>query len=153
MSQLQDIIRGVRNIRNKFGLQDRHPLAAIVSVADQAQQQALEAHSEILARVGYLDRIDIGVGLAKPERSATEVTAGMEVFVPLAEVIDLDAERSRLQARIGKAETQLAAVRRKLENEQFVDRAPQDIVQRERDREEGLIDQIEKWKESMQNLL
>ncbi len=71
MAQLQDIIRGVRNIRNKFGVQDRKPLAAIVSTPDEATKAALSPHSEFLTRMGFLESLDIGVGLAKPDRAAT----------------------------------------------------------------------------------
>ena len=153
MSRLQDIIRGVRNIRNKFRLQDRHPLAAIVSVPDEDTKAELEGSRDLLARIGFLERLEIEVNQPKPERSATEVIGSLQVFVPLADVIDLDSERKRLKERIAKAETQLAAVRRKLDNESFVEKAPQEIVQQQRDREAEVRDQIDKWKQNLADLV
>ena len=153
MSLLQDLIRGVRNIRNKFGLPDRHPLTTVVSVPDEKTKNELEPNRDFLVGMGFLEGLEIGVNRDKPERSATEVIGNLQMFVPLADVIDLDAERERLEKRISKAEEQLAAVRRKLENESFVEKAPAEIVQRERDREAEILDQIEKWQQNLADLV
>ena len=152
MGQLQDIVRGVRNIRNKFRLQDRHPLTAIVSAPDEQTKAALGKSRELLSRMGFLEQLEIDVDRARPERAATEVIGSLQVFVPLADVIDLDSESTRLKERIAKTETQLAAVRRKLENESFVEKAPPEVVQRERDREAEVRDQIAKWQQNLADL-
>ena len=68
-------------------------------------------------------------------------------------MIDLDAERKRLEDRISKAEDQLSGVRRKLANESFVERAPAEVVQRERDREAEVAGQIEMWRQNLKDLL
>ncbi len=73
--------------------------------------------------------------------------------MPLADVIDLDAERKRLEGRIAKAEDQLNGVRRKLANESFVERAPAEVVQRERDRQAEIAGQIEMWQQNLKDLL
>ena len=64
-----------------------------------------------------------------------------------------DAERKRLEDRISKAEDQLSGVRRKLANESFVERAPAEVVQRERDREAEVAGQIEMWRQNLKDLL
>jgi valyl-tRNA synthetase len=67
--------------------------------------------------------------------------SGAEVFIPLADVIDLDRERQRLGAELERIGKLLEAVEKKLGNEQFVTRAPEEVVAREREKAEMLRDQ------------
>ncbi len=153
MSRLQDIVRAVRNIRNKFRVADRRPLAVIVCAPDQAALDELTPHREFLTRMAFLESLEIAVDAAKPERSAAEVVGSLQVFAPLADVIDLDAERKRLEQRIAKAEAQLAGVTRNLANQSFVEKAPAEVVERERQRLDELTAQIDMWKQNLADLL
>jgi valyl-tRNA synthetase len=74
----------------------------------------------------------------KPRQSAAHVAQAMEIYVPLAGVIDLDAERARVLKEIAKADADLTAVQRKLGNPSFVERAPAEVVQKDRERVEEL---------------
>jgi valyl-tRNA synthetase len=77
------------------------------------------------------DRLD-----SKPAQAAALVVGDVEVFLPLAGLIDLDAERSRLGKELEQAEADIARREAKLGNAGFVDKAPANVVQRERD---GLV--------------
>ena len=61
------------------------------------------------------------------------VTSAAKLYIPLAELVDLEAERARLAKEIEKAEKYLASIEKKLSNEKFVSKAPEAVVQRERD--------------------
>ncbi len=76
------------------------------------------------------------------------VTAAAKLYIPLAELVDLDAERARLQKEIEKAEKYLAGIEKKLANEKFVAKAPEAVVQRERDNMEKTRALIGQLKES-----
>ena len=76
------------------------------------------------------------------------VTAAAKLYIPLAELVDLDAERARLQKEIEKAEKYLAGIEKKLANEKFVAKAPEAVVQRERDNMEKTRALISQLKES-----
>ena len=71
--------------------------------------------------------------MEKPPQSATAVVEGLELFVPLAGLIDLNKEIERLGKQIQDMEGRLSAVLRKLENKNFVERAPENIINHERD--------------------
>jgi len=86
-----------------------------------------------LARVAD-DRLVIAERLgSKPAQAATLVVGDVEVFLPLAGLIDLEAERARLSKELEQAEGEIARRESKLGNPGFVDKAPAHVIQRERD--------------------
>jgi valyl-tRNA synthetase len=102
-------------------------------------------------RLARISRIEIG---AQPEgangRGAHMVLrGGSDVFVALADLIDIDKERTRLQTEIERAETQLRAAEMKLLNEQFVARAPAQVVQHESSKADSLRDQLLRLREKL----
>ncbi len=80
------------------------------------------------------------------------LSGGAEIFLPLEGVIDLERERERLGEEIRRNREQLESARKKLDNEQFVNRAPDEVVQRERDKADSFREQIEKLEEKLQAL-
>jgi len=142
-AQIQEIVRSVRNIRKKMGLADRTPrLRVVLSLADPAAQAGLEANRDLICDQAALDGLQIGTGLDKPPHSAVGVLPGIDIFVPLEGVIDLAAERTRLADRLAKAHKFLEGSDRKLANENFVARAPEAVVAKERERNAGLREEI-----------
>ncbi len=131
-AQVQEIVRAIRNIRKKMGLADRTPrLRAVISLADPCCQAALEANRRLICDQAALDGLQVGVGLAKPPASAAAVLAGMEVYVPLQGVIDLEAERKRLGEQLAKTRKFLEGSERKLANVGFLEKASKEVVERE----------------------
>ncbi|MEM9666313.1 MAG: hypothetical protein AAF970_15355, partial [Bacteroidota bacterium] len=75
-----------------------------------------------------------------------------EVFVPLAGMIDLDQERARLQKEIGQKESFLMGIQRKLSNQQFTDRAPAEVVERERQKERDATAELARLRANLDEL-
>lgn len=150
--RIQDIIRAVRNIRSKLGVAERKPLTIAVAVPDEAAATQLRAHERLLKELGFIETAEIGVGLPRPAASATDVVGQMQVFVPLKGLLDIDVERTRLQKRIGEVEKYVDGLLKKLGNENFVSRAPADVVARERARCAELEAEIAKLRQSLAEL-
>ena len=151
MDLLQGLIRGVRNIRSSMNIERRQPVRALISAPEDAVA-AIRENQRIIADLANVESLEIGVGLTKPKASATEVVEQAQLYVPLEGLIDLAAERGRLHSRMEKAEQQLAATRAKLAKPSFVDRAPAEIVQRERERERDMQAQLDKLRASLADL-
>ena len=134
MALLQDLVRGVRNIRAKMNVPDRKPLRAVVSLENEDAAERLRVSDRMLRDLANIEDVEIGVALEKPEGSAVEVVGQTQLFVPLRDLIDLDEERKRLTREIDKAAQYRDAVARKLDNPNFAARAPAEVVQRERER-------------------
>jgi len=88
----------------------------------------------------------------KPKASASAVLEGSEVYVPLEGLIDLDKERERIQKEIDRLEGFLKSVNGKLNNEQFVENAPDAVVQRERDKKHDAEADLAKLREHLDDL-
>ncbi|HRR10368.1 MAG TPA: valine--tRNA ligase, partial [Rhodothermales bacterium] len=103
-------------------------------------------------QLAKVENLTSGLGLAKPPASAAVVVEGHQVFVPLADLIDLEAERARLSKEIAQKEGFLKSVRGKLGNAGFVDRAPADVVERERQKERDASLELDKLRENLMGL-
>ena len=68
----------------------------------------------------------------------------MEIFIPLEELIDFDLERNRLQKRIDKIESHLEVLSQKLNNKEFLNRAPENVVKREKEKSKEMSEELKK---------
>ena len=78
--------------------------------------------------------------------------SGLELFIPLEGVIDLDRERARLREEVARADSILAGARGRLANEKFTSRAPADVVQKEREKVASLEEQRDKLTRTLRAL-
>jgi len=146
------IIRSVRNIRNKMNIERKQALGLIISAESDKMLEDIKKHQELIKHQANLSKIEMGVKLAKPQHSATEIVNALQLFIPLEGIIDPEAEKKRLQERLAKIQEQLALVSNKLSDEKFKARAPQSIIQKEMLRQEELAKQAENLKESLKEL-
>ena len=145
MAILQNIIRAIRNIRSKMNIKEKQKLDALISISANGEYN-LQEHSGMLKRMANLEHLEIGNNLAKPNSAASEVIGQIQAFVPLESIIDPVAEKERQLKHLNQLENHLAVVKRKLENKDFVARAPAHVVAMEQNREKELLEQIQKVK-------
>ncbi|MEM6783261.1 MAG: valine--tRNA ligase [Bacteroidota bacterium] len=133
-SLIQDLVTAVRSVRAQYNVPPSKGIAVTVNVdADRADLVAvLDVNRATFASLAGVDTLSFGTSLAKPKASAAVVVDRHEVFVPLAGMIDLDQERARLTKEIEQKQGFLRGVERKLANENFVSRAPEAVVEKER---------------------
>jgi valyl-tRNA synthetase len=105
----------------------------VVVVADEAMREALVGHAADLARLSGASDADVRAHAPAGDGYVSQVVrGGVEVAVRLADLVDVEQERTRLEAEIGRAEALHEAACRNLANEAFVQRAPAEVVDRER---------------------
>jgi len=83
--------------------------------------------------------------MSKPKASASAVVKGCDIFIPLEGLIDLDVERTRIEKEITRLSSSLEGVKKKLSNENFVAKAPADVIEKERTK-------MEDWEKSFEKL-
>jgi valyl-tRNA synthetase len=108
-----------------------------------------EAYLRSLAKVGSLS---VGAGMTKPPRSASGVAEGMEIYIPLEGLVDLEVERQRLEKKRAELEKGLSAVNAKLSNQDFIARAPAEVVKAETERREQLAASLDAVKRNLVSL-
>ena len=98
------------------------------------------------------DEVRVGEQLEQPGASGSAVLSGIEVYVPLAGLIDIDVEKQRLEKEIAKFEKLLKGLNGKLSNKGFVDKAPPDVVERERQRQVEYGENLQKLQAGLERL-
>ena len=130
--RIQEIVRSIRNARAEYNVEAARRIAAQISAGDYAQ--VLQNNSALLTRLAQLDgnAITIAVTLPAPEKAITLAAGGVTVYLPLAGLVDLDAERKRLQKEIENLEKQAQRIEGLLGNPGFTNKAPAEVIERER---------------------
>jgi len=130
---VRELIGSIRNVRNEYKVEPARWVAA--TVAGGVRATLLNEQRALLVRLARVadDQLTIVDQLAaKPANAATLVVGDVEVFLPLAGLIDLDAERARLSKELEQADADIARRAARLDNAGFVDKAPANVIQRER---------------------
>jgi valyl-tRNA synthetase len=132
MGLVIELVTALRNIRGEMRIAPGVTLTATARVADE-HQRLFRDHAplvEALART----QLTMDPAATRPPSTALAVVGASEVYVDLAGVVDLVAERQRLAKEIAKVDEAIAFVTQKLARPDFVERAPEEIVERERTR-------------------
>jgi valyl-tRNA synthetase len=145
---LMDLVRGIRNARAEYGVE---PSQRIHALADAGTHHDLiNTHRDLFSRLCNVESLDLlGSGAAAPDQAAAIVAADVTVYLPLAELIDLDAERERLTKERENLDQQIQRTQGLLSNDNFVSKAKPDVVQRERDKLESLTASLQAVEERL----
>jgi valyl-tRNA synthetase len=134
MEKVMAVIGGIRNIRGEMEVPPSKEIAVILSCGSR-ESVALMRHNEgaivSLARVADLA---IGMDIEKPEDASLQVAGDVQIFVPLRGIVDVEEEEKRLGKEIAKFDKDIDFLAKKLENPCFVERAPTDVVAKEREK-------------------
>ena len=150
-ARFQEVLRAVRDMRAKQGVTPKTPLSFSVR-CDEKIAELLQPMEPYFAPMANAHSTGFGPQVAPPALSATVALPGIEVFVDLADLIDVPAEIARKKQEAEKLIGFIAAKEKKLTNASFVERAPADVVQKERDSLKDLQDQLTAAREVIERL-
>lgn len=128
---LKEVVTAIRNLRAELGISPARPIKVILSIVDDTIKSVLLDNSEFIFNLASVESIEI-VGDDKPDKCITQVISGVEIYVPVEGVIDLDKEIKRINNDLAKIEKDLKTTENKLNNSNFLERAPVDIVDKEK---------------------
>ncbi|WOX05019.1 valine--tRNA ligase [Microbulbifer pacificus] len=131
---LKGVIEGVRNIRGEMNISPAKSIPLILRNVSAADQKLLDQTRTLLTKLAKLESIDSLPAGADAPASSTALVGELELLVPMAGLIDVEAESARVQKEIDRLSKELAAVSGKLSNANFVDKAPEEVVNKERAR-------------------
>ena len=149
MDTVQDIVRAIRNVRSKHGLSPRKPLRVVIR-GGKLQEASFEPLIDIIKQIANLESLDLSDQDAPTGDAARAVVGDLEIFVRGA--VDMEKERARLKKQRDDLTKRMAASRKKLSNENFVKKAKNEIVQKERDKLEKMETELHAVKENLQAL-
>jgi valyl-tRNA synthetase len=149
MEFLQNVISAIRAVRSEMNLAPAKEVDVVLNCHEETRMDVLESNRHPLERMAKINSLMIGTNLSKPGYSASSVVQGQEIFIPLKGLIDINVERGRLEKEIARLEGQLQNVEAKLDNPNFADKAPADVVQKEKDKRDNFRHTILKLKSSL----
>jgi valyl-tRNA synthetase len=154
MSTLIEIIRTIRTIRSEYNVEPAKRIAAHIAAGDNFDM--LAKHQDIVTAMARLDAAQLRLVKTLAEKPAQAVgqviSGGLEIYLPLAGLVDLDAERKRCRAELTQLDQRIAAGQSKLANPGFVNKAPAAVVAGERQKLADLEVQAAKTRERLQEL-
>lgn len=131
---IKQAIIAIRNVRAEMNLSPAKPLELLLRGASADAQRRVEQNLSFISSLARLESITILPAGDKGPVSVTKLVEGAELLIPMAGLIDKDAELARLDKEIAKLDGEIAAIEGKLSNEGFVARAPEAVVAKERER-------------------
>ncbi|BFM12537.1 valine--tRNA ligase [Simiduia litorea] len=130
---IQKAVESVRNIRGEMNISPAKAIPLFVNKADAEEQRRINDNRAFFTKLANLESITLLDGAEAP-LSATALLGKMELLVPMAGLIDKDAEIARLDKEIDKLDKEAERIENKLGNAKFVDKAPAEVVAKERER-------------------
>jgi valyl-tRNA synthetase len=144
---VKTFITAIRNLRAEYDIAPSKGLSVMVKVADEKDAARIEANKTVLSSLAKLDEIKVLAEGEETPACATKLVEKSELMIPMAGLIDKDAELARLDGEIKKTHGEIKRIEGKLGNEGFVAKAPEAVVAKEREKLEGYQETLIKLEE------
>lgn len=135
---IKAIVTGTRNIRGEMDISFARPIPVLFANGSDADKARLEAHRPLLTFLIKPERLEWLAATDEVPVSATQLVGDMQLLVPMNGLIDKDAEITRLDKEIDKKRAEIGRAEGKFNNPSFVDKAPAEVVQKEKDKVQDL---------------
>ena len=152
MDLITAIITGVRNVRGEMNLAPSLKLDVSIQSEQASIRETIDGCSSIITNLAHINTLAVETPGKKPAAAATTIIDGATIFVPLEGVIDFTKETQRLEKRIAKASTELSPLGKKLNNEAFLSKAPQEVVDKVKEKHERLAEKLHKLESTLDKI-
>ena len=155
MQEIMNAIRLIRNIRSEFNIAPGSLIKAILLIPDPVLRKVFSSHQAYLLQMANLEQLELLEELdGELEQAVSAVSSRMEIYVPLEGLIDIEKEKARLNKELKKVESELAKAEAKLQNQSFLERAPQQVIEKEKykveeakGKKEGILQRLQIFSE------
>ena len=152
MNLMQESITAIRNLRKQLNLPPATLVKIVARTADEQQNHLFEEYQTYFQRLARVEEIACGPDVVKPKPAISAVVRNIELFLPLSGLIDLSAERERLQKQIDKLGNELQGIQKKLNNPNFVSNAKPEVVAKEQEKHQEVKVKLELITEQLADL-
>lgn len=138
MGLLIDVIKAIRNIYSEMNVPPSSKAEVLIRSTDNSMRWVLAEHVDYIYRLASASKMIIEADIQKPASSAVAVVREAEIYVPLKGLIDVEKEKERLTKSLEKTLADLDRTNKKLANEEFLSKAPADVVAKEKAKKEDM---------------
>ena len=149
---VMDIVTGVRNIRGEMNLNPGLRLNLLIKTGDPGQENTVSSHARIIRELARVDQITAGASMVKPKMAASSILDGMDLIVPLDGIMNFGEEKSRVEKELKKIEKDINILDKKLSNPNFVEKAPAEVIEKDRHRKLTLSEKQTKLKMHLETI-
>ncbi|MCH7505405.1 class I tRNA ligase family protein, partial [PVC group bacterium] len=150
---VQEVIRHIRNIRKDKGVAPSKSIRVLISTSKTSVTELIKRYEPYIVHLTKIEDLSIGENLEKPKDSVASVMKDLVIYVLMEGLIDLEKEKKRLTRQLQDLDRLIKQGSGKLENKEFLQKAPQDVIKRMRDRLTELHEQQKKVEEGLKILV
>ena len=151
IARMQELIRGTREVRNRYMVDGKTPLDLFVRCSENVAGD-FRSLAPFIVSLGGVGQFTCGPDVKKPPQAASQVNPEFEAYVSLKGLIDPVAEMKRLDKQVADKTKQLEGTRKKIDNADFVARAPKEVVEQQHQLIAELQQQLHILEESIREL-
>ena len=144
IKDFKEIVTSIRTIRSELNIAPSKKIDIIVSVKSDLEINTINNYVQLIRKLSNTDKIDLGIKIEKPSNSALAVCRIAEIYIPLGELVDKKEEILKLNKRLSELDKLIASIEAKLSNKQFIDKAPEKVVDGEKNKLNDFIIEREK---------
>jgi valyl-tRNA synthetase len=149
---IQTVIGAIRNIRAEMDVPPGKRADVMIKTSDKYAAGILQGQKTQLITLGKIENLTISPDVKKPPLSASAVISVGEIYIPLEGLIDLESERARLEKELQKQRQYLERIKKKLANTDFLDRAPSEVIDAEKEKQELAEKSIGRLNKNLESL-
>jgi valyl-tRNA synthetase len=152
MAFVFDLISGIRNVRSEMNIQPSMKIKVLAHTEDEKEKLLIAENKAIISTLATLERLSFCNINSVPASCASSVTATTTCFVSLEGVIDFEKEMLRLEKELNKTTQELIGVQKRLSNDSFLEKAPQDVIDKVNARHADLTEKKDKLAANLQRI-
>ena len=142
MDMVMEVIRAIRNVRGELEVPPGRKIDVLLDCKSDEVVAAMRNGQAYINSLARVENLEVGVSIDRPKQVSTQVAGDVEVLLPLAGLIDIEEELSRLQKEIAKVQKDVDFFTRKLSNEKFVSNAPAAVLEKDRAKLESAQEKV-----------
>jgi valyl-tRNA synthetase len=149
--KIKELITSVRTARAENKIEPAKKINAIIYAGNDTEM--ISSQSEIIKRLARIENLEIKTTGEKPNQAIAIVVGTIEIYLPLADLLDLELEKKRITDEIEQTKKYIKQIEEKLNNEEFVKNAPEKIVAQEKEKMQSSKEKLEKLENSLKSIL
>ncbi|MFH1552576.1 MAG: valine--tRNA ligase [Candidatus Omnitrophota bacterium] len=153
MEKLIGVISAVRNTRAFWNIEHTARIDVLLSVKGDADKKLLEGNTHYIEQLARCKVQDVAEDIPRPAQSVAALVWGIRLFIPLGGAVDVEKEKSRVSKKIEDLQRYLDGIDRKLANEAFLEKAPEDVVLKEKAKRDKFEEQVKTLKDNLSALI
>jgi valyl-tRNA synthetase len=148
---IKEIVVGIRNLRAVVGVHPSDKVKIILLPDNDGILEKVRVNADYITNLAGVSRLEF-VKDEKPDKAVTQVIEGIQIFLPVEGLVDVEKEVERIKREISKVSKDVELSQKKLSNPDFVERAPEEVVEKEKERFEELSSKKRKMEEVLEKL-